>query len=358
MPSPELWAVGRLVAGRAAELARQAEDEGWDGIGLPDSQCLVPELYAQLGVAAAVTTRLGLSSAVTNPWTRHPAVAAAAVATLQAESGGRAVLGIGRGDSALAYLGLAPAPVGLLADHLVQVQGYLRGEDVPFAPAGDGPVRSVAGLGLADVPEASRLRWLPPELPKVPVDVAGSGPRVLALGARLAERVTLAVGLAPDRVRWAIDTVRRARAEATGPLPAGELGIGVHASVFVHRDRRLARERVAASAATFARYAVLHGTVAGPMGDSARAVLHRVHDGYDMTDHATPGSAQSRLLSDDVVDAFAIAGPPGHCVERLQELAELGVDRFHVLPPRAGPDPEEMEASRRLFVTSVLPQLR
>jgi len=58
-----------------------------------------------MGSWAAATERLKLCTGVSNPLTRHNAVAAACAATLQAISGGRAVLGIGRGDSALAYLG-------------------------------------------------------------------------------------------------------------------------------------------------------------------------------------------------------------------------------------------------------------
>jgi 5,10-methylenetetrahydromethanopterin reductase len=50
-----------------------------------------------MAIAAHVTDRIQLGTGVTNPYTRHPAVAAGAVASIQGESGGRAVLGIGRG---------------------------------------------------------------------------------------------------------------------------------------------------------------------------------------------------------------------------------------------------------------------
>ncbi len=53
-------------------------------------------MFAELGVLTRATSRLGLGTGVTNPLTRHPAVTAAAIATVQLESGGRAVLGLGR----------------------------------------------------------------------------------------------------------------------------------------------------------------------------------------------------------------------------------------------------------------------
>src|ERR1051325_10090329 len=107
------WTAGANAPATVTGQARRAEEDGWDGLGLVDSQNLAGDPYAGLTLAATVTTTLKLATAVTNPMTRRPAVTAAAIAGVQAESDGRAVLGIGRGDSALAHIGLAPAPVGL-----------------------------------------------------------------------------------------------------------------------------------------------------------------------------------------------------------------------------------------------------
>ena len=90
------------------------------------------DAWAVLAGLARETTRIGLGVAVTNPVTRHPAATAAAIASVHVESGGRAVLGIGRGDSALAHIGLSPAPVPVFAAYLRRLQGYLRRDEVPF----------------------------------------------------------------------------------------------------------------------------------------------------------------------------------------------------------------------------------
>jgi 5,10-methylenetetrahydromethanopterin reductase len=189
--SVELWTSGVGLPHSTVRQAKQAEDEGWDGLGLVDSQNLAGDPYVELALAAGATTTLQLATAVTNPVTRHPAVAATAIATVQGESGGRAVLGIGRGDSALAHLGLAPAPVAVFERYLARLQGYLRGEEVDFdvETDGGGQVQSSSALGMAGGPTSSRLRWLRPTQPKVPVDVAATGPKVIGAGARHAERV-------------------------------------------------------------------------------------------------------------------------------------------------------------------------
>ena len=80
---------GFPVPGRCEETAAQAERLGFDGLLLADSQNLVGDVFVELGVLARTTDRLGLGTGVINPVTRHPAVTAAAIASVQLESGGR-----------------------------------------------------------------------------------------------------------------------------------------------------------------------------------------------------------------------------------------------------------------------------
>jgi 5,10-methylenetetrahydromethanopterin reductase len=348
----ELWTSGVGLPRSTVRQARQAEDEGWDGLGLVDSQNLAGDPYVELALAAGATTSLQLATAVTNPVTRHPAVAATAIATVQGESGGRAVLGIGRGDSALAHLGLAPAPVPVFERYLQRLQGYLRGDEVPFdvETDGSGGVRSSDTLGMAGGPTSSRLRWLRREQPKVPVDVAATGPKVIAAGARHAERVTFAVGVSPERIGWAVGVARSVR-------PDG-LELGAYVPVLVHPDREEARRLIAGAVGSYARFSVMHGTVSGPVDAAQRERLEAVHDAYDMGAHFSHGSPQSKELDDDVIDAFGIAGPAGYCVERMLELEALGIRRIFVMGAGIGLDREEAAASRARLVSEVLPAVR
>ena len=118
MAAIELWTNGAGMPSAFAQRARSAEADGWDGITIVDSQNLSGDCYVGLAVAAGETTRIRLGTGVTNPFTRHAAVTASAIATVHAVSGGRATLGIGRGDSALAHLGHAPASPEILARYL------------------------------------------------------------------------------------------------------------------------------------------------------------------------------------------------------------------------------------------------
>ena len=63
-------------------------------------------------------------------------------------------------------------------------------------------------------PTVSRLRWLRDDQPKVPIDVAASGPKVIEIAARHADAITFAVGVDPYRLGWAVEHARAARAAA------------------------------------------------------------------------------------------------------------------------------------------------
>ena len=217
----EFWTMGAGVPTRSApggssgmpsfdgvQMAVEAERLGYDGIVWVDSQNLAPDCYISMALAAHATSRIQLGTGVTNSFTRHAAITASCIATVQAESQGRAHMGIGRGDSALAHLGLAPHGVGPFEQYLKELQSYLRGDSVAFGET------DVEALGLADTPEASNIRYMHGMGPKVPVDVAATGPRVIQAAARHADRISFNVGADVDRTLWGMEVAREARVEA------------------------------------------------------------------------------------------------------------------------------------------------
>ena len=77
------------------EYARLAEMAGFESLWVTE-RYFHEETFALLGFLAGVTQRIKLGVAVTNPYTRHPALLAMASATLDRISGGRFLLGLGR----------------------------------------------------------------------------------------------------------------------------------------------------------------------------------------------------------------------------------------------------------------------
>ena len=76
----EIWTTGAASPRGIMKLAREVEDKGWDGLAVVDSQNLSGDPYVSLAMAATVTERIGLATAVTNSVTRQAAATATAIA--------------------------------------------------------------------------------------------------------------------------------------------------------------------------------------------------------------------------------------------------------------------------------------
>ncbi len=321
-----------------------------------DSQNLAPDPYVFLTLAASGSVQLGVQTSVTNVVTRHAAATASSALTVQAYSNGRFTLGIGRGDSALAHIGRSPAKLAWFERYLESVCAYCRLEDVPFDQVAlpEDVAAPVDALGLADRPRSSRIRWARSVEP-VPVEVAATGKRVIGAAARHADRVMFAVGAQPERVAWGIETAKRA-AEEVGRDPAS-LAFGAYVNVVCHDNPARAREIGRGSASLFVRFSAMHGKVNGPADVGQQEVFKSVQENYDMNHHARDTGSQARVLTDDFIDTFAIVVSVDHCVDRLGQLVELGVDKFSVSGASyASKDPEVVTVASR-FIEEVAPQV-
>ncbi len=333
----EFWQVAFPMPGQSEKLAQSAEQGGWDGLYFPDTQCLSGDIYSAMCLAAKATQQLKVGTAVTNPVTRHPSVTASAIATVQVESGGRAVLGIGRGDSSLAYIGQKPAPVATLETYLDQLQRYLRGESVDI----DG--------------YASRNMWIESSgQPKVPVDVAATGPRVISLGARLAERVTFAVGANPARIQSAMDLAKTARAAAG--LNPDDLSFGAYVNVACDDDIERAQAMIKGSVGTFAHFTGMSSSNSEGLQDAA--IYRHIGANYDMANHARSAAGHMQTVPDEFVSRFAVTGNENYCVDRLGEIIALGLDRLILLTGSRDANTHHTAASMARLANHVFPQLR
>src|SRR5574342_464283 len=103
--------------GRAGvQLAKLAEDLGYENFWVGDSHMIWRELYVLLGAIAVTTKRLRIGPGVTHPEIRHLTVTASAMATLNELSEGRALLGMGVGATGPENIGLNPVTVERLGE--------------------------------------------------------------------------------------------------------------------------------------------------------------------------------------------------------------------------------------------------
>ena len=286
----------------------EIESLGFDHLWVTDSSLHARNSYVYLALAAVNSSRLRLGTAVTNPLTRHPAITAAAAATVDELSDGRAILGIGAGDRPLLALGYQPCSPAGLADAIGAIRALWSGDEVTV---------TAPGFTL----DRARLRF--GARPGLPVYVSASGPRTLELAGGLADGVILLIGLFPDAVTWALEHIDRGARAAGRPRP--HTALFAYGAISEDKDAALAAGR--SIAAWFPQTAPHLCTLAGLPEAIARAVRSSYAGGeFQEADTA------ARLLPDSFVRKMALAGDSAEAAERIRGVLGAGVDSVHVFP--------------------------
>ena len=345
--STEFWRMGAtpVPATEIGRFARQFEEWGWDGMAIGEAHGLLPDPYVVLGQAAACTTTLKLGTAVAVPL-RAPMLAASAMATLHALSGGRAAFSLGRGDGAMKVLRRGPLRVAEFDDYVHSVEAHLRREDVDL----DGVTTSMSRIDDFDPSLA---------LPPPPLNIAATGPRTIEVAARWADGVSFSVGADVERLRNAIELAHKA-CETVGRDP-GSLTLGCYVQVAVTtEDDSSAREAIRGLVVTHARFSGFEARAAGDVEsadheryrravETMESVYRDNRGGVERPEGARPGEIDfypRTAGADDLIDAFAIAGSAGYCAARLREIEQLGFRRIYIGTRAVGVDLDEMNAER------------
>jgi probable F420-dependent oxidoreductase len=292
---------------RFVSLTRLAERAGFTYGWLFDSHVLWKEAYVLLTLMAQNTTRMRLGTCVTNPATREPSVTASALATLQELSGGRMELGIGRGDSARRVLGKPPTNLALLEEATNVIRDLCEGREVAYE-----------GTTL-------RLDWAP----KYPLRVwiAGYGPKALEVTGRIADGAIIQLA-DPSLVSWCVGLLRRG-AEAAG-RDASRVAVQVAAAAHVG-PRAAVRDRLRWFPALVSNHVLDLVKRYGEKGlPSDLSAYVRNRPGYDYRHHAESGSSNAAFVDDESVDRFCVTGDPEEHVEKLRQLAAIGVRQFNL----------------------------
>jgi 5,10-methylenetetrahydromethanopterin reductase len=289
-------------------LAQLSEALGFRHLWIGDSHLIWREAYINLAALALNTSRVTLGTGVTNPVTRHPAVTASALATLDEAAPGRVILGIGLGDSAVETMGMKPSRLAAFEKTVHRMRALLAGEEVAFEHG------------------SLHLKHPPPR--QIPIYVAASGPKMLELAGRIADGVVLLVGIDPDAVQQATARIQ----------------VGAHASGRALRDLQLVlwvpcavSDRAPAKAAVKAHVArVAAHPLPVALDEPARQVLAEIRRAYNYYQHMEPQASQAQVIPDWLVDRFAIAGTPAECRARVEALQGSGIEQIAIIPYGVG----------------------
>src|SRR4051794_31240988 len=297
---------------RMIELMQLAESHGFEYAWTYDSHVLWQESMPTLALAADRTSKIKLGHMVTNPGTREPTVLASAYATLHDISNGRMVMGIGRGDSARRYIGQTPVKVAEFEEALKMIKPFMNGKEVNWND------------------KDLQLKWVRPELPPIPMHVAGYGPKALAVAGRVGDGVIIQLA-DPEIITWIMDVARKA-AEEAGRDPS-QLKCIVGAPSHVTDDLADAREQVRWFPAMVSNHVMDLIERYGTDGSAVPKALTdyvQARKFYDYNDHSRVGAAHGEFVTDEICDRFCVIGNAEQIKGKLKELEAVGVDQFNV----------------------------
>jgi len=318
---------------RLIELMKLAEEQGFEYAWTYDSHVLWQESMPVMALAADQTSTIKLGHMVTNPATRDPTVLASAYATLQDISNGRMILGIGRGDSAVRYIGRKPMRVADFEEALRMIKPFMNGKQVSWND------------------KDLQLKWVRPELPEIEMHVAGYGPKALAVAGRQGDGVIIQLADL-DIIQWIMDTARTAAREA-GRDPAA-LKCIVSAPSHISNDLAEARDQVRWFPAMVSNHVQDLIDRYGTDGSVVPKVLTDYVEArkfYDYDEHSRVGAKHGEFVTDEICDRFCVLGTAEQATAKLKELESIGVDQFNIYLMTEGQE-ETLESYGR----DILPQ--
>lgn len=346
-PAPGLDALGFYTLGGHVESPREMLDELRlaEELGLGNAflseRLNVKEACSLSGAAGAATGSIDITTAATNINTRHPAITAAFATTMHRLTGGRFVLGIGRGlRPQIAGMGLRQTTTVQMEEFAALMRRLWRGEVVTDY---DGPLGKFPKIALDSTFDE-----------KIRLGTMAFGPATLSMAGRSFDLVVLHTFFSDDTVRRCVQTVRDA-AEQAGRDPMSVKIWACEATVSDAVDEDTFIKRTAARLAT---YLQVYGDLLVSTNEWDPALLQRFLSSDIVAElggwaDAVATPEQMRRLRDALPQEWlrwAATGTPAECARTVRGQFDLGVDGVIM----HGATPSELtpvvEAYRQLYL--------
>ncbi|MCA9908262.1 MAG: LLM class flavin-dependent oxidoreductase [Anaerolineae bacterium] len=327
--------VPRMPLSDSIEVVRRGEALGFDMAWIPD-QTFYRDPFLVMATWGAATSHIEFMIGVTNPFTRHPAQVARSMATVDEITGGRANLGIGAGNRRELLL-----PMGYEQDHSATrcrdmakiVRELLQGQEVHYR----------SDFFVAD---GIQLEWTPPRA-DLPIYIAGRGAKTLEGAGEVADGAVVGALVSPEGLDYAFNAIQKGTAKAGRSPEAVKVVCWVTCQIT--DDWPQLEERVKRS-------------VAHIIGGAPRDLLLAIglEDAYIdalKTSYSQGGQAAAAShVTEREIDMLTIVGDAAKVRDKIQQLAERGVDQVGVLLTE--PDADACIAVIERIAQDVIPHFR
>jgi 5,10-methylenetetrahydromethanopterin reductase len=312
------------------EYVTQAEQLGFTHLWVTDSPLIRSDAFVFLTVAAQRTKTMKLGMGVAVPGLRLAPTLAGGMATLNMVAPGRVFVALGTGNTGMRLLGRKPMTLKRFETYVRTVRDLLDGKDARYDHNG----------------EAHAIRFMLTDKgyrnlrDRVPIYLAGYGPRAQALAGEIADGLTTHMprGGTLDSI---LANVKTGAAKSGRSLDDFHLSVRVNFAVLepgepVNSDRIVNEYGPAIMTAMhstmdrhleygedppeFLRpiwkdYLPFH--MARPAADRQK-IMHESHNAYVAPD-------ERRFVTPEVIRRFCIVGQPAEVLEQVRELERRGV---------------------------------
>ena len=316
-----VWPYSGSDVGSVVRLAQSAEQCGFETVYVGDSQMIWHDVWVVLAACAIGTQRVRLGTGVTNVVTRHPAVTAKAIMTLNVLSQGRAVLGVGAGDSAVRTAGLSPARLPQIRERMEYMRALLDGQEVDA-------LRPAEELEKKTWGRVDKVRLLGTELGgKVPLQLAVMGLNSAEASGEFCDGVIVDghMGGNAEGVRATVAAAQAGARKAGRSLADFRFIAAIDAAIDDDRIKALDKVRP-----TVARNIARKPYLPDTLGVAHADVVKSVSESYKFYEHLDLTAKHRQLIPDEVAMKCCIAGTPADCIAKGKELQGAGITEISI----------------------------
>jgi len=288
------------------ELIKLAEAQEIDYAWIADESPSPPyrDVFVAITSASLNTNKIKIGTGVCNPYTRHPAMLAVAVASLNEIAGSRIILGLGPGGSlSLAPLGMRMwyKPIRAIKESFKIIRGMFEGNKVNIEGELFKAINCKLGIDLKRKPQ---------------IYLAARGPQMLEIAGELADGVLLTAPL--ESIKFAIDMMKLGAEKSNRSV--GEIDIANWLPFAVSEDAERARETVKRAVA------VIVANSPEFVFENTNIKLKEVTEVRDALKEGV-ASAMKKVTS-EMMEKFSVAGPPKDCLQIIKKFRDVGVSQI------------------------------
>lgn len=285
-----------------------AEKLGYDYAWMPD-QTFYRDPYVMLGAVALKTKKIQLGVGVTNPYTRHPAMTARAVATVDELSKGRMNLGIGAGNrrELLIPLGYNQKFVAdMCRDTAIITKRLFNGDYVTY----EGKT-VVKGIKLDFQARKN-----------IPIYLAGRGPRILKYAGEIADGAIIGAFVGKEGMDYAFKQIKKGLDQSGRTFKDIDVVSWVGCTI-TDKKKEFIQSRKPSVAhimggATFKTLKMI---------GIEENVIESVQKAYNRGG----SSKAAKYVTDEAIEKMSLFGTAEECTEKIECLFQQGIKQFSLL---------------------------